>query len=669
MAHLAALVRSLVEESRRGREGCHLMRRRLQPGWVVLSKASTDAVIFACSLAAAYVFRRGPGFEPDDLDALTQALPLAIGTKLIVFAAFGTYGTLWRYSSINDLFRLFRAAAFATLALFAVFYIVPPRVPTGVLVMDFLITLVFSGFIRIAPRIVRERMGQGLLAYLPDTIRRLLMPEQARAQERRILVVGAGDAGENLAREMVRNERLGMRPIGFVDDDPSKKGLRIHGLKVRGTRHDLPRLVEHHDVDEILIAIPSASAEDIRPIVEIARGTGTKIKILPDLASLVHGTPRLSDVRDLKIEDLLGRPKVELDTHKVSEYVAGKRVLVTGAGGSIGAELCRQLQRFNPKELVLFGRGENSIFAIAQELSPRLGETKLEQVIGDVINKRKLIGTFERYRPEIVFHAGADKHVPLMELNPDEAVLNNVLGTRNVLEVCDEFSVERLVCISTDKAVNPTSIMGCCKRVGELYIQSGRYTNTVVTAVRFGNVLGSRGSVIPLFQKQIERGGPVTVTHKEVRRYFMTIPEAVALVVQAGAMANSGEIFVLDMGEPVKIDDLARRVIRLHGLEPGRDIPVVYTGLRPGEKLDEELVGTKEDRQSTTHPKIFKVTKAAHVPSDLDEHVARLIRLAVEMDDEGIRATLRDLVPEYHPYLPPQVQTWSARASQREELR
>ncbi len=460
---------------------------------------------------------------------------------------------------------------------------------------------------------------------------------------------------------MIRKSQLGYVPVGFVDDNLSKKGLRIHGVKVRGSRQDIPRLVAQDRVDEILIAIPSATADQIRPIVEICRGTGVKLKILPDLVSLVHGAPRLSDVRELRIEDLIGRPRIELNTDDVSAYVTGRRILVTGAGGSIGSELCRQLLRYKPSELLLLGRGENSIYAIYQELLPRRGETKLFELIGDVINKTKLVGIFERLRPELVFHAGADKHVPLMELNPDEAVLNNILGTRNVIEVCDAFSVQRLVCISTDKAVNPTSIMGCCKRVAELYIQSGKTETTIVTGVRFGNVLGSRGSVIPLFQSQIERGGPVTVTHRDVRRYFMSIPEAVALVIQAGAMAQGGEIFVLDMGEPIAIDELARRVVRLHGLEPDRDIQIRYTGLRPGEKLDEELVGTGERREPTGHAKIFRVVRDHAFPEIDESKVQRLIQQAVHMDDLAIRDTLREIVPEYQPYLPPEVQTWVAR--------
>ena len=636
------------------------MRQRLESLWIVVAKAATDALLFALAFVCAYLLRFGGDLPADQASLLRAALPQVVILKLVVFAVFGNYATLWRYSSISDLLRLVRAAVSATLVLIATWYVVGDRVPSSVAALDLLLTLLFCGMARVAPRLARERVNPAFLAAFPVALRRLIAP-RARGPERRILIVGAGDAGESLVREMSRNEALGYLPVGFVDDDRSKLGLRLHGVKVRGGRADIPRLVAQHGVQEILIAIPSATADQVRPIVEICRGTGAKMKILPDLASLVHGPVRLSDIRDLQIEDLLGRPRVELKVEEVSAYLHGRRVLVTGAGGSIGAELCRQVLRFKPSQMGLLGRGENSIFAIFQELSPRADDTQLVEIIGDVINKRKLMGVFQRFRPEIVFHAGADKHVPLMELNPDEAVLNNILGTRNVLEACDEFGVERLVCISTDKAVNPTSIMGCCKRVAEMYIQSGRYRHTVVAAVRFGNVLGSRGSVIPLFQRQIERGGPVTVTHKEVRRYFMTIPEAVALVIQAGTLAKGGEIFVLDMGEPMLIDELARKVIRLHGLEPDQDIPVVYVGLRPGEKLNEELSGEREQSERTVHPKISKVVARDAVPADLDQKVARLINQAVAMDDMGIRETLKELVPEYRPYLPPEVQSWVAR--------
>ncbi len=640
-----------------------MVRQRLRSIWVAPLKVGADALAVGAALALAYLFRFGESLPDAQLQLLLKYGPWVLLIKLLVFAFFGNYATVWRYASINDLMRLARSTIAASLVLVAFLYVLRSvEIPRGVVTLDAMLTLALCGFVRLVPRLAQERVNPTMLASLPGPLRALFTSQ--RSTERRILVVGAGDAGESLVREMCRKGQLGYLPVGFVDDNPAKKGMRIHGVKVRGTREDIPRLVAQHDVDEILIAIPSASAEEIRPLVDICRWTGVKLKILPDLASLVNGPPRLSDVRELRIEDLLGRPKIELDAEEVSAYIKGKRVLVTGAGGSIGSELCRQVLRFGPSELHLFGRGENSIYAIYQELVPRRGETKISEIIGDVINKKKLVGIFERIRPEIVFHAGADKHVPLMELNPDEAVLNNILGTRNVIETCDDFGVERLVCISTDKAVNPTSIMGCCKRVAELYVRSPRFTQTIVTAVRFGNVLGSRGSVIPLFQQQIERGGPVTVTHKEVKRYFMTIPEAVALVIQAGAMAVGKEIFVLDMGEPVLIDDLARRVIRLSGLEPDKDIKIDYCGLRPGEKLDEELVGLGEDREPTAHQKIFKVRINRSMDDGaLDASVRDLIRQAVEMDDLGIRATLKKIVPEYRPYLPPEVQSWTAKKS------
>ncbi len=636
------------------------MNRRLESLSTIVAKVVADACMFAAALITAHYLRFEGTIPPQFTQELVTVLPWAVALKTLVFALLGSYATLWRYSSLRDFLKLGQAVLLSTISLGAIEYYGGIRVPLGVVIFDAMLTLILCGGLRILPRLARERTAQdpalSWSRYLFSFVRR-----EKEAGGRRILVVGAGDAGENLVREMIRKGQLGYAPVGFVDDNPAKKGLRIHGVKVRGGREDIPRLVAQQRVDEILIAIPSATADQIRPLVEICRGTGAKLKILPDLVSLVHGAPRLSDVRELRIEDLIGRPRIELNQDEVSAYLRGRRVMVTGAGGSIGSELCRQVLRYHPAEIQLLGRGENSIFSIFQELAPRKEETKLVELIGDVINKSKLHGLFTRHRPEIVFHAGADKHVPLMELNPDEAVLNNIVGTRNVCEVSNEFGVQRLVCISTDKAVNPSSIMGCCKRVAEMYIQSGRYQSTVVTGVRFGNVLGSRGSVIPLFQHQIERGGPVTVTHREVRRYFMSIPEAVALVIQAGAMAQGGEIFVLDMGEPIAIDELARRVIRLHGLEPDRDIPVVYVGLRPGEKLDEELVGVGERREPTVHNKISKVIRQNELDGRLDEMVARLTRQAVEMDDLGIRETLRLLVPEYQPYLPPEVQSWAAR--------
>lgn len=636
------------------------MSRQRSQAWVTPLKIVLDGVLITTSLMLAFLFRFGFDFGDEHMSQLPTLLPLAVVVKLLVFAGMGNYATVWRYSSVNDLVRLLRSAISGSLLMVAFLYVMAKPTPRGILALDLLLTLALCGAVRLGPRLARERLNPTVTDGWPRPLRAIFAHPTERV--RRVLILGAGDAGESLVREMGRKAHLGYVAVGFVDDDPAKKGMRIHGVRVRGNREDIPRLVAQHEVDEILIAIPSATAEQIRPLVDICRDTNVKLKILPDLASLVDGPPRLSDVRELRIEDVLGRPRIELDTDTVSAYVKGRSILITGAGGSIGSELCRQLIRYEPSDMLLFGRGENSIYAISQELSRRRGKTRIRELIGDVINKKKLYGVFEREVPEIVFHAGADKHVPLMELNPDEAVLNNVLGTRNVIEVCDEFRVKKLVCISTDKAVNPTSIMGCCKRVAEMYVTSPRFKNTVVTAVRFGNVLGSRGSVVPVFQRQIERGGPVTVTHKKVRRFFMTIPEAVALVIQAGALASGGEIYVLDMGEPMLIDDLARRVIRLHGLEPEKDIEIVYSGLRPGEKLDEELVGWGEQRKPTNHPKIFKVRTESKVSDqELDDGVAILIRQAVDMDDAAIRSTLRVLVPQYQPYEAPEVKSWTTK--------
>jgi FlaA1/EpsC-like NDP-sugar epimerase len=362
---------------------------------------------------------------------------------------------------------------------------------------------------------------------------------------------------------------------------------------------------------------------------------------------VVDGRAQLSDLRKVQVEDLLSREPAELNVNLVSAYLRGKRVLVTGAGGSIGSELCRQIVRFGPSQVFLLGRGEHSIYEIHRELSRTAGFTRLVQIIGDVINKKKLEGVFAMYRPQIVFHAGADKHVPLMEMNPDEAVFNNIVGTKNLLEVADAYSVERVVCISTDKAVEPSNVMGCCKRVAEILVGSKLFPGTVAVAVRFGNVLGSRGSVIPHFQRQIEEGGPITVTHREMKRYFMTIPEAVKLVIHAGAIGKGGEIFVLDMGDPVKIWDLAVNMIRLAGLEPGREIAIEEVGLRPGEKLEESLYSENEEPSSTSHPKILCIRSKGVEDRWLLNEIVGLTEKAVNMDYEGIRQGLARLVPEY----------------------
>jgi len=610
-----------------------------------IPKMAVDAALLAIAYALAFQTRLAvvePGYER----TILTTLPVVVLGKLVVFHFFGAYRSIWRYSSLRDMEELFRGTVASAIFVVAVGYLLPGSVsiPRSLPFIDMAFSLLFSGGIRVMVRVFHESSARKTdKRSLPM---RLLWGGGLNST-RRALIVGAGDGGEMLAREMMRSAKLDYASVAFVDDNPSKLGQSIHGVPVLGNRTDIPRLGRELAITDILIAIPSARGKDVREIIEVCRDTSARLKILPDLTRLQDGKVHVSDLRRVRVEDLLGREPAELDLNLISSYLRGKRVLVTGAGGSIGSELCRQILKFAPAEIHLLGRGENSIYEIHSELARTAGFTRLVQIIGDVINKKKLEGIFAMFRPQIVFHAGADKHVPLMEMNPDEAVFNNIVGTKNVLEVSNAYRAERVVCISTDKAVNPTSVMGCCKRVAELLVRSNLYTNTCACAVRFGNVLGSRGSVIPHFQKQIELGGPITVTHRDIKRYFMTIPEAAGLVIQAGAMGSGGEILVLDMGEPVKIWDLAEKMIRLAGFEPGRDIELLETGLRPGEKLDEELFFEHEVCERTAHPKILCVQGKGVGSIKLLATVENLSALAVRMDFSRIRTELRGLVPEF----------------------
>ena len=597
------------------------------------AKIVCDAVLFALAFIAAGV--AGTGHRPGlpDASPLCAALVLLVPAKVASFHLFGAYRGVWRYTSIDTLEELLRGAAagFAatwTLAAFTDWTLVAS--PT-VLALDAAFAFVLVAGARVAVR----------LAHASAASRRRPGP--------RTLIVGAGDAGEMIVREMRRRARLHFEPVAFVDDDIRKAGQRIHGIPVVGPRESLPGAVSRLGVETIVIAIPSASRQTLAELVTVCRKTQADVKILPDLGGLMDPSVGLSRLRPVEVLNLLGRDPVATGGCDVAPHLAGKRVLVTGAGGSIGSELCRQILRFAPSTLVMVGRGENSIHQVHQDLAPIAGPTRLVQVIGDVINKTKLRRVFESHRPQVVFHAGADKHVPLMELFPDEAVLNNVIGTRNVLELADAMRCEKVVCISSDKAVRPTSVMGCTKRVAELMVQSSLFPNTRAVAVRFGNVFGSRGSVIPQFQDQIASGGPLTVTDRGISRYFMTIPEAVGLVLVAGAMGRGREIFVLDMGEPVRIWDLAAGMARLQGLRPGVDIELKETGLRPGEKLHEELFLPGERRAPTAHPRISAVLEEGADPSPLCERIEALHDLALGMDFDGIRSELSRLVSDFEP--------------------
>jgi FlaA1/EpsC-like NDP-sugar epimerase len=574
----------------------------------------------------------------------------ALLLRLGIFAAAGMYRRYWRYATVDELLHVGKAVLVATLAselLILFFGALDRHMPRSLPLIEGLLILVACGAsrfsIRLAERLLQAH-GEG---------------------GRSVLIFGAGCAGQLTVRELQNNPQLGLIPVCFLDDDPAKRGLRIHNLPVLGGRESFAEVVREHGIQQVIIAIPSAPGKVIREVFSRAESTGVPTKTIPGLYDILDGSVNVNSIRSVEIEDLLRRDPIQTDIGAVRELVRGRRVLITGGGGSIGSELCRQVLRCGPAELVLVGHGENSIFETHNELkilqkrhgvhhlngSGESTPTKIEAVIADVRfpdRIRKVIGD---HRPQIIFHAAAHKHVPLMELNPSEAVSNNILGTRNLLDAALELGVERFVMISTDKAVNPTSIMGASKRAAELLVlRAARERGRPFVAVRFGNVLGSRGSVVLTFKKQIAAGGPVTVSDERMRRYFMTIPEAVQLVLQAAVLGQGGEVFTLDMGEPVKIVDLARDLIELSGFEVGRDIDIVYTGVRPGEKLFEELFIEGESYARTHHEKILIAQNASSfVPRDFPELISKLQLAAAEDDASAIRQALKALIPEYTP--------------------
>lgn len=471
------------------------------------------------------------------------------------------------------------------------------------------------------------------------------------SDEKRVLIVGAGEAGAMVIKELRNHKTLNSRPVAIVDDNPSKKRQHINGVPVLGNRKDIKKICEKKNIDEIIISIPSANRKDLKDIVNQCKKTKCKTKIVPGYYELIDGKVNVTKIRDVEIEDLLGREEVKLNMEKICHYIEGKKVLITGGGGSIGSELCRQVVRFNPKELIILDIYENNAYDIQNELLREYRNLNLKVIIASVRDRQRLEEIFSKEDIDVVFHAAAHKHVPLMEENPKEAIKNNVFGTWNLVKVVDQYQVDKFVLISTDKAVNPTNVMGATKRVAEMIIQTAnRNSNTEYVAVRFGNVLGSNGSVIPLFKHQIKAGGPVTVTHPEVIRYFMTIPEACQLVLQAGGMAKGGEIFILDMGEPVKIIDLAKDLIRLSGFEPGKDIAIEITGLRPGEKLYEELLLNKEESVTTDHQKIYIEKPLFYDYRKMKHNLCRLKETIDYADEHMIKEVLAEIVPTYKPY-------------------
>jgi FlaA1/EpsC-like NDP-sugar epimerase len=562
-------------------------------------------------------------------------------------AAFGVPRMSWRYFSIGDAARVLFAVSAATAVFTAVRlggrevsqHLQIVVIPLGVLAMNF--ALVFLGLVGV--RALRRLQGEA----------RERHQKMTGTERHRVLLVGAGQAGVMVAREIANRPDLNLSPVGFLDDDPAKIGMRISGIPVLGATHDVAEIAERKHAERVLITIANASGHEIRRITELCRDAELEAKIIPGIYEIVGDKVNLSRIREVAIEDLLGREPVKLDEDVVSAAIRSRVVLVTGAGGSIGAELCRQVCRFGPERIVLVERFENALFEIHRELAASFPQLLIEPRIADVCDASRMDHVFESAKPEIVFHAAAHKHVPMMEWNPGEAVKNNVGGTRTVADLAHRHGVQRFVLISTDKAVNPTSVMGATKRVAEIYLQTlSERSSTRFVTVRFGNVLGSNGSVIPTFRQQIAKGGPVTVTHPEMKRFFMTIPEASQLVLQAGAMGQGGEIFILDMGTPVKIVDLARDLITLSGLRPDEDIKIEFSGVRPGEKLFEELSSEAEQADKTRHPKIFIGRAQRHEFERVFEAVGTLIDRAHETDPDRVRSALGDLVPEYRAHRP-----------------
>ncbi len=589
------------------------------------------AGLFTVAYVGAFFLRFDFTLEPQFQAAMWAGLLPMLAIKLAVFGALRMFQGWWKYVSLYDLVALTRALVAASGVWLAVnvFLLTPENMPRSIYLIDFVLGLFLIGGARGGIRLLREQVASrgGSGPKVP------------------VLIAGAGDTGEALIREITRNRNIDYRPVGFLDDDPYKQGLRVHGIRVLGPMEAIPQLADKHDIEEVIIAMPSASREAIRRVVDLAQKADLKTRIVPAFEAVVEGKVSVTQLREVAITDLLGREPVELDTNQLGTFIENRRVLVTGAGGSIGSEICRQVLRFNPDKLVMVDCAETPLFLVDREL--RDDYDGLKPVIADVADRERMEAVFEEYRPEVIVHAAAYKHVPLMEKHPAEAVKNNVRGTKVVADLAEETGAASFVLISTDKAVNPTSVMGATKRVSELYVRRlGNLSDTTnFCAVRFGNVLGSNGSVIPIFRSQIKEGGPVTVTHPEMTRYFMTIPEATQLVLQAASF-RSGEMFILDMGEPVKIMDLARDMIRLSGFTED-EIPIDITGIRPGEKLFEELALDHEELDRTEHRKIFYGGEDGEVSAKKADKIEELLEVADAGDNEGARARLHTLVPTY----------------------
>jgi FlaA1/EpsC-like NDP-sugar epimerase len=611
----------------------------------------SDLALFIVAHFGAYILRFDFQIPANELKNIYKVLPYLLAIKVTVFYACGMYKGMWRYTGLNDLGRLSISVGISSSSLIFCMMILNRFVgfSRGAFILDALLTFIMVGTFRVGIRIFfqyvsskKEKLKSG-----NGGIRKPKIP---------ILIIGAGDAGEKTLREIFENPLMNFKVKGFVDDNIQKKGLMIHGVPVLGQVDQLPGLVKDYEIQEVLIALPSASGKDMRRIIETCDSANVRYKTLPGIGELIDGKVSIKALRDVNYQDLLGRSPVQLKEDQIDQYIHNQTILVTGAGGSIGSELCRQIVRFNPKQIILIDASETNLYSIQMELKHQVGYLEYVAILGSVQNEQLVEQIFQKYHPQIVFHAAAYKHVPMLEKNPWQAIWNNIRGAHIMMEKSVEMNVDRFILISTDKAVHPTNVMGASKRCCEKLLYA--YLNNAIRmmGVRFGNVVGSSGSVVPLFRKQIQLGGPVTVTHPEVTRYFMTIPESCQLIIQAGALGMGGEMFILEMGTPVKIADMANDLIRLSGKEPGRDIEIVFSGLRPGEKLYEELITEGEGIVETGHSNITVLTSDGCFNGYGDQEGYRnwlmgrlneLYQIADTMDSRAIKAKLKEIVPEY----------------------
>jgi len=613
----------------------------------------SDAALFAIALTMAYFVRFEFTFGSAGIIQVKSILYWLIPLKIFVFLFFGLYRGMWRYTSIRDFWHLLQATVFSTLLIMAIILYLYRFIgySRAVFLMDGVFTFLLAGGLRMLIRIFYSSQAS-MVTGEPSRPR--------KGHSKRVLIIGAGGAGEKMLREIFDNVNLQSyyKVVGFIDDDAEKHGRSVHGIPVFGPIAMLPEIVEEKDVDEILIAIPSATGTEMRRIVETCKSCEVDYKTLPGMGEIIDGSVSMKILRDVSYEDLLGRPPVHLDISKINNYLYDRTVLITGCGGSIGSELCRQVIRFHPRSLILVDASEANLFHVQMELHHEMHCPNVQPILGQVQDRSLMNSVFAKYRPHVVFHAAAYKHVPMLEMNPWEAVSNNIVGSRTIMDAAVEHGVDCFVLVSTDKAVRPTNVMGASKRISEILLQSFQGNGTRFMAVRFGNVVGSSGSVVPLFRRQIEQGGPVTVTHQDVTRYFMTIPEAAQLIIQAGSMGEGGEIFILEMGTPVRIADMARDLIKLSGKEPDKDIQIVFTGLREGEKLHEELITEDEDVMGTEHEKIMMLRSGGFANGSrgskelrywLDAKLEELNALSLHHDAESIKKKLKEIVPEYTP--------------------